>query len=241
MKLLCNSFSTYEFVYLFIWIFSALNSLSDNFKGIHDYWIYFCSLQAIEKVLSSQRNCPTDWQDLPPSLKYSFKLRTTVDEWQWINDVNNLCGGQRKYEGAPNNFISEYAAMQLWVISLLSFQALYTTSEIVSELSTQFPDYLLFSLGIRNLSSIAVKSLIWADRASGRWVVVCWPDLTSCRVWGKSLFRHINLILLLALSFILTHLNSGQFCTILSMCAEKSCKYLNFLCVCVFISLGTWN
>lgn len=26
-------------VYLFIWIFSALNSLSKNFKGIHDCWI----------------------------------------------------------------------------------------------------------------------------------------------------------------------------------------------------------
>lgn len=182
---------------------------------------------------SSQRNCPTDWQDPPPSLKYSFKLRTTVDEWQWIHDVNNLCGGQRNYEGPPNNFISDYAAMQLWVISSLSFQALYTTSEIVSELSTQFPGHLLFSLEIRNLSSIAMKSLIWADCALGRWVVVCWPDLTSCRAWGKSLFRYINIISLLALSFILTHLNSGQFHSILSMCAEKSCRYISFLCVCV--------
>lgn len=148
------------------------------------------------------------------------------EDW---NDVNNLCGGQRKYKGALNGFVSEFVAMQLWVISLLFFQAQHTTYEIVSELSTQFPDHLLFSLGIRSLSSIAVKSLIWAYRAAGRWVVVCWPDLAGCRAWGKSLFRHINIILLLALSFILTHLNRGQFCTILSMCAEKLCKYISFL------------
>jgi len=145
------------------------------------------------------------------------------EDW---NDVNYLCGGQRKYKGALNGFISEFVAIQLWVISLLSFQAEYSTSEIVSELSAQF---LWFSLGIRSLSSIAVKSLISEYRAAGRWVVVCWLDLTDCRAWGKALFRHINIILLLVLSFILTHLNSVQFCTILSICAEKLCKYISFL------------
>lgn len=121
-----------------------------------------------------------------------------------------------------NGFISEFVAMQLWVICLLSFQAEYSTYEIVSELSTVSMIFLGDQEPFKHCSEEFDLSISCSREMGGG--LLAWSH--RLQSLGKGTIYYY---LLLVLSFILIHLYSAQFHTILSICAEKLCKCISFL------------